>query len=151
MKSISGDNIDFFFSESDINGKYTYASENFVKIDGRSSDELLDTQATTIRHEDVPQYIIDEMYDWSRSKGFWNGILKNINKNGGVYWVKASVIKIHHKGETFFGIISTPATNEEIKKAQKEYNFLKHIRYEASSGRKALLFPIKEAEEKESA
>lgn len=76
MRNISNGQIDFFFSESNMSGKYTYASENFVKIDGRNSKELLDEYTKSIRHEDVPQYILDEMYDWSRTKGYWEGVLK---------------------------------------------------------------------------
>jgi PAS domain S-box-containing protein len=147
MTGINGETIDFFFSESNTNGKYTYASDNFVKIDGRSVEELLDMYTKSIRHDDVPQYILDEMYDWPRAKGYWDGILKNVNKNGSAYWIKASIIKIHHNGETFFGMVSVPATNEEIKKAQKDYIYLKSVKYDQTTGRKALQYPLLELEQ----
>lgn len=143
MVNYNGENIDFFFSESNMNGRYTYASENFVKMDGRSSKELLDIDTKSIRHDDVPQYLLDEMYDWSRTKGYWEGVLKNVNKFGQDYWVKASVIQIHKNGATSYGMISVPATKEEIRKAEHNYTILKTMRYNQTDGRKSMLYPVK--------
>jgi hypothetical protein len=103
----------------------------------------------TIRHEDVPQYVLDEMHDWSRKKGYWNGILKNVNKFGKAYWVKASIIKIHKNGDTCFGMVSVPASNEEVKRTKESYKYLKSQRYNTETGRKALLYPIVQLEEEQ--
>jgi PAS domain-containing protein len=143
LRKFDNSDIEYFFSESDENGRYTFESDNFAILDGRDKSEISRLSVKDIRSDRVPQYIFDEMYDWSRNKGFWNGILENINGNGKSYWVKASVIKLsNHNGLMHYGMISIPASIDEIEKAKNEYNELKNIKYDKVLGKKALLYPL---------
>lgn len=151
MKNFEGTNISFFFSESNEQGKYTFESSKFLEIDGRSKYEISELTVRDIRSKNVPQYIFDEMYDWTRNKGFWSGVLENVNKNNTTYWVYATVIKINVHGTTRYGMVSTPASQEQIKKAEHDYHRLRGLVYKSDTGRKALLYPIyiEEAQKKQ--
>jgi hypothetical protein len=82
------------------------------------------------------------MYDWPRSKGFWDGVLKNVKKDGSVYWVKSSIIRLKKGNDDYFGMISEPASKGEIEKAKEEYEKLKSCKYDKVDGRKLLRYPI---------
>jgi PAS domain S-box-containing protein len=142
VNSFNGTEIHCFCSESDVNGKYLYASQNFLNIDGHTLEEILDMYTSSVRDSDVPQYILDEMYDWPRNKGFWRGVLKNIKKDGSKYWVKSSIIRFQKDGRYTFGMISEPASTDDIERTKKEYDKLKSLRYDPSTGRKLLRYPI---------
>lgn len=142
MRNFENSDISFFFSESNTQGKYTYASDNFIKIDGRCKDEIYEIFTKSIRDPEVPQYILDEMFDWPREKGYWDGVLKNIKKDGTTYWVRASIIKVHKNDGVYFGMVSIPATKEEIEKTKIEYNKLRTLKYDKIYGREHLRYPI---------
>jgi PAS domain S-box-containing protein len=142
MRNFQGTDVNYFCSESDLNGRYQYASHNFLEVDGHTLEEMLERYTSSIRDSDVPQYVLDEMFDWPRSKGFWRGVLKNIKKDGSKYWVKASIIRLQKDGRYSFGMISEAASSDEIKEAQSEYNMLRSIKYEPEYGRKHLRYPL---------
>ena len=128
--------IEFFFSESKENGKYIFESDKFVEIDGRTAEEISKLNVKDIRSENVPQYILDELYYWSRTKGFWTGILENVRKDNSTYWVHASIVKIDSKqdGTVHYGMISVPASEDEIRQTKEDYTKLKNIKYDKILG-----------------
>jgi PAS domain-containing protein len=135
--------IEFFFSESREDGKYIFESDKFAEIDGRSKNEISKLVVKDIRSDRVPQYVLDEMYYWSRKKGFWKGILENIKGDGSTYWVNASIVKINsNTGFTKYGMVSTPATQDEIATAKENYQKLKSIKFDQKMGLTRFLYPI---------
>lgn len=142
MNVFEGSNVYYFCSESDLKGKYLYASNNFLNVDGHNLEEMLEMYTKSIRDKDVPQYVLDEMYDWPRSKGFWEGVLKNVRKDGTTYWVKSSIIRLRKDNQDYFGMISQPASKDEIEKTTQEYEKLKSYKYDPTVGRKLLRYPL---------
>jgi PAS domain-containing protein len=135
--------IEFFFSESREDGKYIFESDKFAQIDGRSKAELSKLVVKDIRSDRVPRYVLDEMYHWSRSKGFWSGILENIRGDGSTYWVNASIIKVSSNiGYTKYGMISVPASADEISIAKENFDILKNITFDKRLGLTKLLYPL---------
>lgn len=82
-------------SKTDSKGIITYVNDNFCKISGYTSDELLGKPHSMIRHPDVPSSTFKSM--WSsikKDKKSWQGIIKNRAKNGDSYYVSATVSPI---------------------------------------------------------
>jgi PAS domain-containing protein len=144
IKQFKGTDIEFFFSESQEDGKYTFESDKFVEIDGRTAEEISKLVVKDIRSENVPQYILDEMYYWSRTKGFWTGILENVRKDSSTYWVKASIIKINslQYETTHYGMISVPASEDDIARTKIEYKQLKNIKFDKELGLTSLSYAL---------
>ena len=44
----------------------------------------------------MPRIAFKTLWDDIKSKGFWTGIVKNLRKDGGYYWVHATVLRRTH-------------------------------------------------------
>jgi len=79
------------FSKTDINGIITEVNKNFEKISGYTKDELIGKTHAILRHKDVPKKFYEDLWDTILSKNVWSGILKNKNKKGQTYYLKAHI------------------------------------------------------------
>ena len=86
----------YILSETDEKGFILYANDLFCEIAGYTIDELLHQPHNIVRHPDMPKVAFKGLWEDVQSKGFWNGTVKNLRKDGGFYWVDATVLrKIH--------------------------------------------------------
>ncbi len=81
-------------SKTDSRGVITYANDAFCRVSGYSEEELLGRPHNIVRHPDMPASAFKEMWDTIRDKRIWKGIVKNLRKDGGSYWVDATIIPI---------------------------------------------------------
>ena len=86
-------------SRTDLKGKITYVNDNFAHISGYQADELLGKPHNVIRHPDMPRSIFKQMWDTISEGKEWEGIVKNLRKDGGYYWVKARVTPLFEDGK----------------------------------------------------
>ena len=101
MSIYKGDNSEEWFfepdtyilSETDDKGTILYANKIFYEIAGYVPDELIGEPHNVVRHPDMPRIAFKGLWDDIQSKGFWTGIVKNLRKDGGYYWVHATVLK----------------------------------------------------------
>lgn len=100
----------YILSETDAKGIILYANEIFYEIAGYTPNELVGEPHNIIRHQDMPRIAFKGLWDDIQSKGFWTGIVKNLRKDGGYYWVHATVLrKINTNGEiTYLSIRRVP-------------------------------------------
>jgi hypothetical protein len=142
MKYFKDTKTSYFLSESQEDGKYIFEGYNFLKVDGRDTENISKLHVKDIRSDEVPQYILDELYHWSRKKGFWSGILKNVKGDGTTYWVKASIVKTNSKVGVSYGMISVPASENEIEQTIKDYTKLKNIKFNKKLGLISLRYAL---------
>lgn len=114
-------------TKSDPNGHITYANDNFCTISGYSHDELIGKPHNIVRHPEVPASFYKGMWDTIRDKRPWQGIVKNLTKNGKIYTVDAVISPILNSKDEIIEYISlrkdiTPIIElkEEIEATQKE-------------------------------
>ncbi len=100
----------YILSETDDKGIILYANNIFYEIAGYTPNELEGQPHNIIRHTDMPRIAFKGLWDDIQSKGFWNGTVKNLRKDGGYYWVQATVLrKISSDGKvTYLSIRRTP-------------------------------------------
>ena len=117
---------ELIISRTDLKGNITYANETFAEISGYSIEELIGKSHNIVRHPDMPKAIFEELWKSLKTKGSWKGIVKNIRKDTGFYWVyllKTDVLKngvlIEYKS------IRTPISFEEKQKQQLLYDKIK--------------------------
>jgi len=81
-------------SSTDLKGNITYVSDAFCFISGYTKEELLEKSHRIVKHPDMPKEIYEELWNTITQDKTWSGEIKNLKKDGGYYWVKASISPI---------------------------------------------------------
>jgi aerotaxis receptor len=79
-------------STTDKNGVITHVNKSFVEMSGYTEDELINAPHSILRHPDMPPAAFKDLWDTVNKGEKWQGFVKNLRKDGGYYWVKATVI-----------------------------------------------------------
>jgi PAS domain S-box-containing protein len=79
-------------STTDPSGIITHVNQSFVEMSGYTEDELINTPHSILRHPDMPPAAFKDLWDTIQKGNKWQGFVKNLRKDGGYYWVKATVI-----------------------------------------------------------
>jgi aerotaxis receptor len=85
-------------STTDTNGVITHVNKSFVEMSGYTEEELLNVPHSILRHPDMPPAAFKDLWDTISSGKKWQGYVKNLRKDGGYYWVKATVIPNNRNG-----------------------------------------------------
>jgi len=113
-------------SRTDLDGNITFANEMFLYISGYSSSELIGQPHNILRHPDMPKAVFQEMWDTLKATNKWEGIVKNLRKDQGFYWVYASISGVFKDGKLVeYKSVRVPITHEEKEKAQSKYDQIK--------------------------
>ncbi len=81
-------------SKTDKNGIITYANDHFARCSGYSPEELVGRPHNIVRHPDMPAKTFKKMWKTILAKKPWQGIIKNLNKQGKSYYVDATIYPI---------------------------------------------------------
>jgi len=81
-------------SKTDKHGIITYINDNFCKISGYSSDELIGQNHNIVRHPDMHKEVFKDMWQTILQKKPWHGIIKNLRKDGTYYIVDTIIYPI---------------------------------------------------------
>lgn len=79
-------------STTDKNGIITHVNKAFVEMSGYTEEELINSPHSILRHPDMPAVAFKDLWDTVSQGAKWQGFVKNLRKDGGHYWVKATVI-----------------------------------------------------------
>lgn len=120
-------NDDFLVSQTDAKGIIKFANDDFCKIAGYTLEELVGKPHNIVRHEDMPKAAFKDLWETVKRGEIWTGYVKNKTKNGGYYWVYATVYPMRdpHNGETTYMSCRRKATKQEIQEAQALYKTLR--------------------------
>ncbi|NOQ17130.1 MAG: PAS domain-containing protein [Methyloprofundus sp.] len=86
-------------STTDKEGVITHVNQSFIEMSGFAEDELIGTPHSILRHPDMPPAAFQDLWDTVNKGVKWQGFVKNLRKDGGYYWVKATVIPNVRNGE----------------------------------------------------
>ena len=86
-------------STTDLKSLITHANDAFVKVSGYSLHELTGQPHNLVRHPDMPKAAFKDLWDTVSTGTKWHGYVKNLRKNGGFYWVYATVVPNIRDGE----------------------------------------------------
>lgn len=117
---------DFLVSQTDERGIILFANDDFCKIAGYSIDELVGKPHNIVRHKDMPRAAFKDLWSTVKAGKVWNGYVKNSTKNGGFYWVYATVYPMHdtvRQARTYMSCRRKPS-RQEIEEAQNLYKTL---------------------------
>jgi aerotaxis receptor len=86
-------------STTDKDGIITHVNKAFVEMSGYTEDELIGSPHSILRHPDMPPAAFKNLWDTVNRGEHWQGFVKNLRKDGGYYWVKATVIPNIRQGK----------------------------------------------------
>ncbi len=73
-------------------GIITCVNQSFIDMSGFIEEELIGAPHSILRHPDMPPAAFQDLWDTVKEGKKWQGFVKNLRKDGGYYWVKATVI-----------------------------------------------------------
>jgi PAS domain S-box-containing protein len=110
-------------SKTDVNGFITYVNDAFCKISGYTKDELIGKNHNIVRHPDEPSELFEEIWETIKDeKLVWNGIIKNLSKDGKTYYVKATISPILDKDGSILEYIALRDDISELMYQQREFD-----------------------------
>jgi len=114
---------ELIISRTDLSGKLTYANETFCDISGYTLNELIGKNHSIVRHPDMPTAAFKDMWETIQNKKQWIGVVKNLRKDRGYYWVQAIVSGVYKDGTLVeYKSLRTPINCEEKLKYQRLYD-----------------------------
>ena len=115
---------DVIISQTDTKGVITYANRAFSKTSGYSVEELVGQPHNIIRHPDMPKAAFAKMWQTIESGRVWNGLVKNLRKDGLYYWVDTEILPIRNENDEVTGYIAArkPASRKNITEIQENYS-----------------------------
>ncbi|MEA3499232.1 MAG: EAL domain-containing protein [Campylobacterota bacterium] len=81
-------------SKSDLKGNITFVNDKFCEISGYTRDELMGLPHSAVRDPDMPKSMFKDLWDTIQNKKIWTGQIKNRRKDGGSYYVDATICPI---------------------------------------------------------
>jgi PAS domain S-box-containing protein len=110
-------------SETDTNGVITYANRKFCEISGYTKEELIGQPHNIIRHPDMPKKAFATMWNTIKQGNVWNGLVKNLRKDGRYYWVETTITPIKDENGIIvkFAAARKPASDTAINEAEALY------------------------------
>jgi len=91
---------------TDLEGRITYASEAFCEISGYTKEELINQKHNLFRHPDTPDSTYRDLWRTIKKGEVWEKEMLNLKKNGGYYWVLATMRPNYDEDHNVTGYIS---------------------------------------------
>jgi PAS domain S-box-containing protein len=72
-------------------GIITFVNDKFCEISGYTRKELIGKPHNIVRHPDMPSSVFAEMWQTIQQKKTWQGVIKNLKKDGSSYYVQSTI------------------------------------------------------------
>ncbi len=110
-------------SQTDLLGNITFANRKFCEVSGYKAEELNGNSHNIIRHPDMPKVVFEKMWNAISLGHTWNGIVKNMRKDGLYYWVDTEILPIKDENQKVIGYIASrkPASRKSIEENEVTY------------------------------
>ena len=124
-------------SITDTRGVITYANDVFCKVAGYEPEELYKKNHNIVRHPDMPKAAFADLWRELEAGNHWQGIVKNLCKDGRYYWVNAYVTPMYENGVlTGYQSVRVKPTDELKQKAAAVYQAINTNKLGMSAQRK---------------
>jgi len=113
-------------SKTDTDGIITFVNDEFCKISGYTRDELIGRNHNIVRHPDVPASQFQLLWDTIESKKTYKATVKNLAKDGSVFYVNTTVTPILDENNNIveyiairYDVTKEIILQEELEKKQR--------------------------------
>ena len=145
---------EFIYSRTDLLGRIVEVNAAFAKISAYCPDEMVGQMHNLVRHPDMPPEAFEDMWRDLAAGLPWRGMVKNLRKDGGFYWVVANASPVRENGRivgyqsvrgrpTREEIAATEAIYKRIRQGDKSIRILHGQAVPAPSLKSAFLYWIR--------
>ena len=113
-------------SSTNSKGIITEVSDAFVNISGFTREELIGSSHNMVRHQDMSKEIFNDLWTTIKNGKTWTGNVKNRTKDGGYYWVIATIEPIFGRNKE---IIAYTAVRQDITDKMEISSLNKTLEY----------------------
>jgi len=112
MEKVTPINEEYLFdgnviiSQTDLNGNIIFANRKFCEVSGYKVEELVGQSHNLIRHPDMPKAVFEKLWTAIESGQAWNGLIKNLRKDGLYYWVDTEILPTRDEHNEITGYIA---------------------------------------------
>ena len=114
-------------SQTDKEGNITFVNKKFSEVSGYLRKELIGKPHSIIRHPDMPKAVFKKMWEHLKSGQAYNGVIKNLRKDGKFYWIELEIIPLRDEKENITGYISVARKANEKDIFENEDMYLKML------------------------
>ncbi len=107
-------------SKTDKKGVITFVNDEFCKISGYKREELIGKQHNIVRHPNMPKEAFKDLWETIKSKNIWKGVVENLKKDGGSYFVKATIVPILDESNNIVEFIGLREDITDLIEKEKE-------------------------------
>jgi len=93
-------------TETDTAGIVTFANRKFIEMTGYTKEELIGSPHNINRHPDMPSIAFKDMWKLLKNGKYWQGIVKNLRKDGRHYWVDVWIQAKYDDNDKLIGYIA---------------------------------------------
>ncbi len=109
-------------SRTDTRGIMTQCNPSFVDMSGYGEAELIGQPHCLLRHPDMPAAAFRDLWETVQAGRQWHGYVKNLRKDGGHYWVYATVVPTVRDGKIVgFTSVRREPSREKVALAEAQY------------------------------
>ncbi len=109
-------------SRTDTRGIMTQCNPSFVDMSGYGEAELIGQPHCLLRHPDMPAAAFRDLWETVQAGRQWHGYVKNLRKDGGHYWVYATVVPNVRDGKIVgFTSVRREPSRENVAAAEALY------------------------------
>ena len=109
-------------SRTDPAGFITQVNQSFILMSGYAEEELIGSPHSILRHPDMPSAAFRDLWETVQGGKSWQGYVKNLRKDGGYYWVKATVIPNVRNGKVIgYTSVRRKPSREMIERSKVLY------------------------------
>jgi aerotaxis receptor len=109
-------------SETDLEGFITYVNQRFCQVSGYEREELIGQNHNIVRHPEMPRGVFRQLWQTITEKEPWEGMIKNLRKDGRYYWVYAHIEPLFRDGRHVgYVAVRRPADRDEVAEAERKY------------------------------
>src|SRR5574344_482069 len=109
-------------STTDKQGRITHCNAAFEEVSGYSKAELMGQPHSIVRHPDMPPEAFKDLWATIGHGRAWQGMVKNLRKDGRHYWVRAYVTPMMQGGKPVgYMSVRTRPTEQEVQEIEALY------------------------------
>lgn len=112
-------------SRTDTAGVITQCNQSFVDMSGYAESDLIGQPHHILRHPDMPAVAFKGLWDTVAKGEKWQGYVKNLRKDGGFYWVYATVVPNVREGKIVgYTSVRRKPSRAKVQEAEALYRTL---------------------------